>query len=985
MSDKMTPITPSNLLQQILTEKERYGTIFGTFKYFYANKAKNLPLFDGNLEVPFGPAAGPHTQLAQNIVASYVCGSRFFELKTVQTLDGEDLPVSKPCIRAEDECYNVEWSTELTVPNALNEYVKAWFLLKLLSKEFGFGSPDGFLFNMSVGYDFEGISSKKIDDYIEGMRDASHLPVWQECIAAAMEHLPQFKNIDEAYIKSISPQVSGSITLSTLHGCPPAEIERIASYLITEKKLHTYIKCNPTLLGYEYARKTMDDLGFDYMAFDDHHFKNDLQYSDAVPMIQRLQALANKGGTSFGVKLTNTFPVKIAQNELPGEEMYMSGRSLYPLTISLADRLSKEFDGKLRISFSGGIDAFNIQALFHAGIWPITLATTLLKAGGYNRLQQLAQELYGENYSSWAGVSPQAVEELKNHALSDNAYRKPIKPIPTRKMAAKVPLIDCFAAPCKDGCPIGQDIPTYVKLAGEGKYLEALQVIVEKNPLPFMTGTICTHHCMDKCTRNFYEQPVDIRGTKLLAAEQAFTALLNTIEPPEKTGERTAIIGGGGAGLAVAYFLAKRGVPVTLFEKDKELGGIVRNVVPAFRVPDSVVEKDVQLVEKLGVEFVTGMPAPSIAELQAQGFLHIVLAIGAYQKGTVQLQNGSVTNVIDFLTQFRAGTVGSLGEDVVIIGGGNTAMDAARAAKRVQGVQNVRLVYRRTKRYMPADEEELQEALTDGVEFMELLSPLSLEDGMLTCQKMVLGAPDESGRRSPVASDETVKIPANTVIAAVGERVDAAYLQQNGIIVEQNGRALVDSSLQTSQPNVYIAGDANRGPATIVEAIADAAQIANAICTAPPQNEHADTDVAAARSKKGILQYACDAECEAQRCLACDTVCECCVDVCPNRANVSILVNGRPQILHVDALCNECGNCETFCPYSSAPYLDKFTLFANKADFNNSKNEGFVVLENDQFLIRLAGQEFDTTQEGNLPQDLGKLMNAVVNHYAYLI
>ena len=182
-----------------------------------------------------------------------------------------------------------------------------------------------------------------------------------------------------------------SVTLSTLHGCPPQEIERIATYLIEVKGLHTFIKCNPTLLGYEYARKLMDDMGYDYVAFGDFHFRDDLQYTDAVPMLQRLQKLADKKGLEFGVKITNTFPVDVKQNELPSEEMYMSGKSLYALSMSVAQKLAKDFDGKLRISYSGGADYFNITKIVDAGIWPVTMATTMLKPGGYERLEQIGQ------------------------------------------------------------------------------------------------------------------------------------------------------------------------------------------------------------------------------------------------------------------------------------------------------------------------------------------------------------------------------------------------------------------------------------------------------------------------------------------------------------------------------------------------------------------------------------------------------------------
>ena len=291
MGDIMTPIPFGNLMNWILTEKSN-GKVFGISREFKADKNKYYEIFGRKLETPIGPAAGPHTQLAQNIIAAYYTGSRFFELKTVQKLDGRDLPVSKPCIKADDECYNCEWSTELYVPQAFEEYVKAWVVLKVIAKEWDLGEMDGFQFNMSVGYDYEGIKLEKIDNFIEGLKEAKDSPIFKECKKWISENINRFKKFKKEDIEKINSNICNSATLSTLHGCPPAEIEKIASYLITEKKLNTFVKCNPTLLGYEYARKTLDEMGYDYISFTDFHFKDDLQYSDAVPMLKRLQKLA---------------------------------------------------------------------------------------------------------------------------------------------------------------------------------------------------------------------------------------------------------------------------------------------------------------------------------------------------------------------------------------------------------------------------------------------------------------------------------------------------------------------------------------------------------------------------------------------------------------------------------------------------------------------------------------------------------------------
>ena len=320
----------------------------------------------------------------------------------MQIIDGEELAacISRPCILAEDEGYNCEWSTELLVSQACDEYIKAWLALKVFSKKFGLGSPDGFIFNMSVGYDLEGIKSKKIDRFIESLKDASITPQWKEYKNILKENFPK----DAEYIDNIPSKVCTSVTLSTLHGCPPQEIERIASYLIAEKHLNTFVKCNPTILGYDFARETLDKMGYDYISFDDRHFREDLQYCDAVPMFTRLKTLAESKGLEFGLKLSNTFPVDVKAGELPSEEMYMSGKSLFPLTVEMANRISKQFNGKMRISYSGGADFFNIDKLFEAGIWPITVATTILKPGGYNRLKQLAEKLERCEFCPFDGV-----------------------------------------------------------------------------------------------------------------------------------------------------------------------------------------------------------------------------------------------------------------------------------------------------------------------------------------------------------------------------------------------------------------------------------------------------------------------------------------------------------------------------------------------------------------------------------------------------
>ena len=460
----MKPLPFELLMDWAIAGYRSYGTIFGVSKIYKHRPAMSpqltgdsefahspLKLFGESLELPFGPAAGPHTQLAQNIISAYAAGARFFELKTVQELDGEDLPVSKPCILAADEGYNVEWSTELYVHEAMDEYIKAWFALKLISKEFELGDPDGFIFNMSVGYDYAGITSKKIDYFIENMKNAEDTEIWRVCKSWAKE-----KGFDA---ENISPLVSKSITLSTLHGCPQSDIEEIATYLMQEKGLNTYIKCNPTLLGYEYVRNTLDALGYGYIKFDDRHFENDLQFDDAVLMIRKLQKTAealnisntnaNSTNIEFGIKLTNTLPVQITRGELPGEEMYMSGTPLFALTIETASRLATALECNINISYSGGADLHNITDIYEAGIWPVTICTTLLKPGGYNRCYPIAKKLEKCKHNI---LDAQKIQNLSDAVLTDRYYKKDKTAYRTKKNVPDTgKIVSCGC--CINVCP----------------------------------------------------------------------------------------------------------------------------------------------------------------------------------------------------------------------------------------------------------------------------------------------------------------------------------------------------------------------------------------------------------------------------------------------------------------------------------------------------------------------------------------------------
>ena len=452
------------------------------------------------------------------------------------------------------------------------------------------------------------------------------------------------------------------------------------------------------------------------------------------------------------------------------------------------------------------------------------------------------------------------------------------------------------------------------------------------------------------------------------------------------------MIGAGPAGLSAAAFLSRAGIPVTVFERSEKPGGVVAHAIPDFRIAAPEIEKDVAICLAFGAELVCGREISSVEELRKEGFTDVIVAVGAWKSGENPLSSGECLDALHFLQMVKKDPAAAgEGSNIVVLGGGNTAMDTARAAKRLPGERNVRLVYRRTKRYMPADEEELQMALEDGVEFMELLAPETLEDGRLTCSVMELGAPDESGRRTPVPTGKTVQIPADIVIAAVGERIDTGLFEAAGCALDKKGRPVVDADMKTSAAGVYAIGDARRGPATVVEGIADAAKAVAAIGGISFETwagENAAAPEADYLCKKGIVSEDTGAMPD-ERCLGCPTVCEVCADVCPNRANVAIHVPGRQQaqIIHVDGMCNECGNCAVFCPYSGRPYKDKFTLFWSEEDFADSTNEGFLMTGQDSVKIRLDGTvtTVKTEEADKVSKDAAAVINTVLTDYAYLL
>jgi putative selenate reductase len=338
---------------------------------------------------PLGPAAGPQSQMAQNIVLSWLAGCRIFELKTVQILD--ELKIPRPCIDMQTVGYNVEWSQELKLEESLEEYVKGAMAVRILEASGRLPGPPSFapvVYDMSVGYNLEGIRSERVQAFIRGMMDATE--VVERLRAQIPDELAQYRDLD------FQTKLADTLTLSTFHGCPPDEIEGIIAFLLEELRLHCIVKLNPTLLGPQRLRELLhDQLGYTEQHVPDKAFESDTKWDQAVAFVERLGAKAAGLGLHFGVKFSNTLIVHNHRGFFPAseKEMYLSGAPLHVLAMNLVGRFRERFGDRYPISFSAGIDQRNFADAVAIGLAPITVCSDLLQPGGYGRAQAYHKEL----------------------------------------------------------------------------------------------------------------------------------------------------------------------------------------------------------------------------------------------------------------------------------------------------------------------------------------------------------------------------------------------------------------------------------------------------------------------------------------------------------------------------------------------------------------------------------------------------------------
>jgi formate dehydrogenase major subunit len=398
---------------------------------------------------------------------------------------------------------------------------------------------------------------------------------------------------------------------------------------------------------------------------------------------------------------------------------------------------------------------------------------------------------------------------------------------------------DC-KAPCQLACPAETDCQGYVGLIANGEYEEAVDLIKEKLPLPASIGRVCPHPCEDACRRNFVDKPVAIAALKRFVGDivlQKGSGLKADIKP--STGKRVAVIGGGPSGLSCAYFLAREGHKPVIYEAMPKAGGMLRYGIPQYRLPKDVLDMEIELIKETGVEINTGIRIGKDLSLDylKENFDAVYVSIGAWKSTGIGCEGEDLEGVlggIDFLVSVAQNKPVRIGERVAVIGGGNTAMDAARTAVRL-GAKKVMVVYRRTEQEMPAEELEVREAREEGVEFNFLLAPIEIigQNGKVSkmrCQKMKMGEPDASGRRRPIPIEgEELTLEVDTVIAAIGQRVDASGLESIGL--SKKGTIQYDqTTFQTPVEGVFAGGDSAAGPGIAIEAIAQGKKAAGVIC-----------------------------------------------------------------------------------------------------------------------------------------------------------
>ncbi|OQY49956.1 MAG: hypothetical protein B6230_07200, partial [Desulfobacteraceae bacterium 4572_89] len=708
-------------------------------------------------------------------------------------------------------------------------------------------------------------------------------------------------------------------------------------------------------------------------------------------------------------------------------------------------------------SFSAGADCFNIADILSCGLTPVTICSDLLKPGGYGRIAQYLGNIkkafaqkQASSISEYIKKTAQALEnkqgngdkqkndvEKKSLLANLTAYAETVKnaklyqkktfPWSNIKTERKLDPFDCIHAPCKGTCPTGQDVPSYMYYTAKGMFKEALKTILDTNPFPNVQGMVCDHPCTRKCTRINYDTPLQIREIKRFVAQNS--PAIPELNPLEDNHLKAAVIGGGPSGFSAAYFLRMNGFDVDIFEAKDFAGGMAADAIPSFRLDDESIQTDIDRIISLGVKVQYG----KLIDKKAFGAIkekydYVYIGVGATKAYPLDIPGADIKGVynqLEFLSGLRQGKFIDLGNHIVVIGGGNSAMDASRAAKRLAGDKGrVTILYRRTIKEMPADLEEIEAVIAEGIGIQELVGPQSVisKDNQVSgirCHRMKLVQPDSSGRPRPaIIEGSEFIIEADAIVSAIGQQVVIPFLEDPELTVDSK-------TYETDIEKVYAGGDAIRGASTLIRAIGDGRKAVESImmdaslsgnaffdCKAQKRDidlldeklaqriygpNFSETDLLetdlSQRSGFDLVSRTMTKEMaiqEASRCLSCDTICNICTTVCPNRANISYTVepfktethkavcknhkvfvektgvftiSQAYQVINIGDFCNECGNCTSFCPSSGSPFMDKPKFYLSRPDFEN-EDSGYCI-EDHSIFKRKNGAQVSLTEDSD--------------------
>ncbi|MBW2603201.1 MAG: FAD-dependent oxidoreductase [Deltaproteobacteria bacterium] len=589
-------------------------------------------------------------------------------------------------------------------------------------------------------------------------------------------------------------------------------------------------------------------------------------------------------------------------------------------------------------------------------------------------------------------------------------------------------------APCQIACPAGVDVPSYVALVGTGRYKEALEVLRKDLPLPGALSRVCVHPCEKACRRGTMDESIAICQLKRVAFDRAHEEGVPTPKAATRRfKEKIAIIGSGPAGLSTAYFLAQKGYRPTIFESKPEPGGMLRWWIPAFRLPRDILEIEIDYIKAMGVDIHTGITFGrdiTLESIKKQNFQAVFIGVGAHKPMTLAIPGekdfSGVEDCLTFLFKARQGTA-KVGKRVMVIGGGNAAVDCARTALRLD-VDEVHLVYRRTKREMPAHAKEVQELEEEGTILDLLISPIRIhgENGKVTgleCIRNGLSKPDATGRRRPLPLEGTQHIlPADTIICAIGQQVDSESLRPvSRLELTRRHLITVDPvTMETSVPGVFAGGDVVTGPATVIEAVAASKKAAEAIHRSLRGKSNPEyTLIPVRRQQVQVMEISSQEKSfshrpvipvvnledrkdsfqevelgmpvksaiqEAKRCLRCDICISCgrCIEVCRNQMGVDAIhlsyvdknPTGKTDFFRPAEYCIGCGACAENCPTAAITMQDKggirtlrmcgTEMARHQLITCNSCGNAFIPEKQQEFVMKRLNDNQKTEYPGNI-------------------